>query len=438
MAAVTVSSRRFACDRCRDQKLRCLKEKSDPSRCDRCVKANTECLTTPMPTVRTQSANHSRSAGRKRKYSTAQRALTPTYTDNTGSPMNNLVLEDLGDWPQVWEHDMEVGDSFDEIFMSSPDRQPVNLCTTTITTAATAPQIPALPKPTSAFDVTPGAQESLNQQNSGKCSNATVSFSLDGVLGGPVSHNSSSRGHPLESCVHRLSSTNLSLISQLGRIDHGPPKVTLDILISKSDESDPVSTSPVEDLLRSTRGLIEILEELSSLEQTSNCNSSELSLDPSLTDLNDDRIIDTSTLLLVLSCYVQVLRLYVVLFAHIHQFVLGVAESDDPTLCPLPNMEFGNFAVESGNLQATLFIQIAERLFKKLECLLGLPAELTISMRDADRVGLLCIDEDFQEIIKRVLFKEVVGKPEKGKGGVASLRKHMQGAVQLLHESIVL
>lgn len=93
------------------------------------------------------------------------------------------------------------------------------------------------------------------------------------------------------------------------------------------------------------------------------------------------------------------------------------------------------FFAESGNLQATLFIQIATSLFEKLECLLGLPPELRITIRAVDRGGL-CVEDDFQEVIKSVLSKDEMGRPENGKGGVASLRKNMKKSMQLLRESI--
>ncbi|KAI9641170.1 hypothetical protein NHQ30_010600 [Ciborinia camelliae] len=47
-----VSSRRSACDRCRGQKLRCLREQADQQSCDRCVRADAECRTSPVFRVR--------------------------------------------------------------------------------------------------------------------------------------------------------------------------------------------------------------------------------------------------------------------------------------------------------------------------------------------------------------------------------------------------
>lgn len=64
------SNRRSACDRCRGHKLRCLREGNDPQRCDRCVRANAKCLTTPSlrmgrpPRITT---SHDDAGGRKRR-----------------------------------------------------------------------------------------------------------------------------------------------------------------------------------------------------------------------------------------------------------------------------------------------------------------------------------------------------------------------------------
>jgi hypothetical protein len=43
-----VSSRRSACDRCRGQKLRCVRESPNQQSCDRCIRADAACLTSPV------------------------------------------------------------------------------------------------------------------------------------------------------------------------------------------------------------------------------------------------------------------------------------------------------------------------------------------------------------------------------------------------------
>ncbi|KAI1132428.1 hypothetical protein F5Y10DRAFT_208032 [Nemania abortiva] len=447
MAAV-VSSRRFACDRCRDQKLKCLRERLDPDRCDRCLRANSECVTTPTSIARSSPANPP-STNRKRKHP-GQRPTPSTTHASMDSLTDVATLRSTtgsAEWPQAWDgliHNMDCGDGFDDMMMPSLDPE---LFTASAATSAYA-LLP--PQSTSPFDLTPGEDEGGTREDPGqtdarKRNSEPVGLSLGGVLRSGTAQSSSSENYSPGSCIHRLSGTNLSLIAQLSRIDQGPPGVTLDMLISRLDESDPSSTSPVEDMLSSTREFIQVLEVVSggpasssgpsSPGRVSNSNSSESPTNLSSKTLDGNRSVDITTLLLVLSCYVQVLRLYVILFSHLHQFLQEIAESDDPTLCPLPDMGFGNFMVESGNLQATLFIQIIMSLFERLESLIGLPSELRITMRVVDRGGLF-VDKDFQSVVKTVLSKDEVGRPENGKGGVASLRKHMKDAVRLLRESI--
>ncbi|KAK8070711.1 hypothetical protein PG997_010914 [Apiospora hydei] len=64
-----VSSRRSACDRCRGQKLRCLRKGGDPQgRCDRCAKADTSCTTSPIYRMRNYSVeDDGSSVSRKRR-----------------------------------------------------------------------------------------------------------------------------------------------------------------------------------------------------------------------------------------------------------------------------------------------------------------------------------------------------------------------------------
>ncbi|KAH9890270.1 hypothetical protein F4778DRAFT_785428 [Xylariomycetidae sp. FL2044] len=79
------SSRRSACDRCRGQKLRCLREKKDPAgRCDRCAKADViVCATTPVYHMRHYTSRELQSA---RGLETA--SILPTATATVSSSTN--------------------------------------------------------------------------------------------------------------------------------------------------------------------------------------------------------------------------------------------------------------------------------------------------------------------------------------------------------------
>ncbi|KAI0971230.1 hypothetical protein F4678DRAFT_97883 [Xylaria arbuscula] len=74
-------------------------------------------------------------------------------------------------------------------------------------------------------------------------------------------------------------------------------------------------------------------------------------------------------------------------------------------------------------------------LFEKLECLLGLPPHLRVTTRTGD-LGAICIRDNFQDVIRSVVSRDEACKPENGKGGVPSLRKHMKLAMQLLRANI--
>jgi hypothetical protein len=100
--------------------------------------------------------------------------------------------------------------------------------------------------------------------------------------------------------------------------------------------------------------------------------------------------------------------------------------------------------LESGNLQATLFVQIAISLFERTEKLLGLPRELRVTTHGRDHYGLLS-DEHFVAILKVVMHKTGVGSgqpvhpgrlPKKGLEGIMALRSSMKKAKHLLRDKI--
>ncbi|KAK2598638.1 hypothetical protein N8I77_012033 [Diaporthe amygdali] len=77
-----LSSRRSACDRCRGQKLGCLREGNDPSgRCDRCAKADAKCITTPIYHMRHYTIRDHDTGGRS-----TTRMSTTTNTGSAAMP----------------------------------------------------------------------------------------------------------------------------------------------------------------------------------------------------------------------------------------------------------------------------------------------------------------------------------------------------------------
>ncbi|KAK8070710.1 C6 zinc finger domain protein [Apiospora hydei] len=82
---------------------------------------------------------------------------------------------------------------------------------------------------------------------------------------------------------------------------------------------------------------------------------------------------DSATVLLIITCYVHVLRLHVALFWHIQQDLQRASDANKTHgVC-----QFGNIPLQSGNLQITMVIQLVTNAFERMEGILGLPSELS-------------------------------------------------------------
>ncbi|KAI0379119.1 hypothetical protein F5Y04DRAFT_290583 [Hypomontagnella monticulosa] len=497
MSSAPLSSRRFACDRCRGQKLRCLRQQGDQVRCDRCLKADAQCLTTPTLIIRSPSSDGLHSIARKRQrrdntriihQSTGPYArdvgnggdILPPNSASTSSALGSNSVPVIAEVPQVWDSatfNPELINDLDGMLST------VDYGSTADTDTQKRPSFESI-EVTSSNNLSPihhldfpnnysGLGDTPGQHSTDRIDKEPIEIVLSDFIRNQNPDPPPSVADSAESCTHQLSSINLKLLTQLNRITQGPPLVKIDMLVTKSDESDPSSSTPIDDILNGTREFVDGLELLSrslrpSAAPSSSSNSpygseaaiespdrgrsgssdqdfSSTSASSSLpsTDSSSGRktcngrssVLDVATQLLILSCYVHVLRLYVVLFAYIHRFLREIADSDDPTLCPIPDLGFGNFPLQSGNLQATMFIQIATSLFEKIESLLGLPQELRVTVRNGKPDGLLS-EGEFTEVVKITLAKDEVGTPQQGKGGVKSLRRNMMESMQLLRESI--
>lgn len=200
---------------------------------------------------------------------------------------------------------------------------------------------------------------------------------------------SGSRGdrEPEEMPMQQLSKINSHLIALLDRVDKGSPEVTLDTLITPIDESK--SSDPIVDgVLNRTREFLDLLKELSGpsqppspgdafassssrtraskpnpREQHSSYSSSPSDIDDSIAPSPTDSLVsstsspppgsetrsnlklDTASLLSILTTYIYVLRLHVVLFTHVYDYLKEISNSDEPYLCPIPGLSFRSFPI---------------------------------------------------------------------------------------------
>jgi hypothetical protein len=55
---------------------------------------------------------------------------------------------------------------------------------------------------------------------------------------------------------------------------------------------------------------------------------------------DSDISLEITTQLLILTCYLHILQLFMALFCYIQEYLQEVAKSDDPALCPIPGLSF--------------------------------------------------------------------------------------------------
>lgn len=563
------SARRFACDRCRGQKLRCLRE-GQGERCDRCVRANADCVTSPPfrmgrppghngdASSKTDSNGPACSRIRAKKHqdrcqrkepphaSLESRSLSvaPNRDPNDNVQFFNAMGNSFGlestTWPtsiQDWEsqqtyttHSENVQPALLPQVNFGPNHEELDL------NYAGDMNMDDLMSFENLGTFSPGLNEQCSRggdhgrsdeenniatgQNrshelavpEGQLTSAPDQRTHAGESSCKVSGSESlSKGTTAEnedSYINRLSNLSLKLATKLGSINGGPPSITLDTLLSPTANVDgfPPMSTPVDQILGGTREFVEILaslkpstantpsssssrsgsmrsEQATSMKRTNenrgsdNSRNGRYSPDESIatspssilstTDknagVNKEPHLDITVLLQALTCYVHLVRLYVVLFSHIETFLNEIASSDDPFICPLPQMTFSQlplrecdyntsspdprkhlvegilltlfFHPESGNLQAMILIQIVTHFFDKIEKQLGLTQENRLSGRGGHYAGLLS-DEDYARMVKVVTRKEEIGEPDTGRGGIKCLRKLIKRAKQLLKESI--
>ena len=133
---------------------------------------------------------------------------------------------------------------------------------------------------------------------------------------------------------------------------------------------------------------------------------------------------DTPVILLVITCYVQLIRIYSMIFSHVHSSLLATVSGHTPSLLNLPDFQISGFPLRSGILQVKILIEVVVHFLNHIEKGLGLPMEYRVSSRDGRSTGMLS-DLDLTE-----LFKMVIKQEERGE--VKSLREHIKCMKHLL------
>jgi hypothetical protein len=398
-----VSSRRSACDRCRGQKLRCLREREEDeldTRCERCKKADAQCISTPIYHMRNAFA-HGRqpddlepSKKRRRRdkspnshfsvVKSSQQEPTFTLSTTTSNTMYN--------------HDHILNDNFNPSLnpndFTSRDRNwtkdtvsaPLNYSEAShVTLEHTSVGYGLLPQPLISSPQ-PYIASQLVETEDWPCLDFGLVDSESQINSCEASTDGNNSSH---SSIEELSKMNVNLVKQLKRMEL--PHVNIKTLVVPDcSESSGSMATPLEDILNSTRMYLDTLSvvagaprspqssvsDAAKLAQrysgylgTSSSNvgaphdilsdTSSPSAAPSDTGAERNPL-DKSVLLLILICYVHILRLHVGLFRHIAQYLQFVSESAERTVIPLPSLcGFSNFPLSMFSSPPVGFIALA-------------------------------------------------------------------------------
>jgi hypothetical protein len=181
--------------------------------------------------------------------------------------------------------------------------------------------------------------------------------------------------HIEQTPMQRLAKLDYELITILKRIDQGPPKVSMETLIHAVHNSE--SQSTVDDILSRTTDFIDLLKILANPRLTPSSVSPESAShgerhgpqnprrNSCSTEFSDyDSIADSPThesgstnrsqyssasppahheldmpsLLLVLTVYIHLLRLHLIVLAHVYESLKELSKSENPHLRPVPGL----------------------------------------------------------------------------------------------------
>ncbi|KAF7865954.1 hypothetical protein EAF04_006118 [Stromatinia cepivora] len=454
-----VSSRRSACDRCRSQKLRCLREQSESGNCDRCTRVQARCITSPIYRMCFQAPAKDTGVQKRRRYDSyalpIRRSSKVNITASMVSPSDELEPAlSWNDWSCLDLSGPAIDNttSTTENVIWDPAQAAFDDLTSTedaVTTSLTYPANSSSPLDFS----TPFAVLSPLSLSSSSTLYTIASDPLHlpenntGHYRSSIDSSSTASKHRHTAVVNtkRLCGISSDLITQSALLSHDDITMSLSMLMFPPLDG---STNPANEIMKSIREFLRAIND--DADQTLQpARESSPGMVTSLAEHNlfatsaetfsintlPDAGFDAAALLLILTCYIHLLHAYVVLFEKICSFLQQVVVENGSHLQAVPGVFLGHLEVESGNLQATLSIQMALNIFEKVERRLSLPPAFRIDPQAKNSGGLLS-QNDFGGILEIIVAKEEEQLEYGIVNGMTNLRRCVHRARELLKDDV--
>ncbi|KAL2822258.1 hypothetical protein BDW59DRAFT_149623 [Aspergillus cavernicola] len=144
---------------------------------------------------------------------------------------------------------------------------------------------------------------------------------------------------------------------------------------------------------------------------------------------------DISAALVILTCYIQIIRIYNILFSRVYEALSEMSHQSISSLQAVPGLQLGGFPVQYGNLQIKILVQVIMHLLAHIERLLGTPAEFRLDPARGSNDGLLSSSE--LTALLRMVMSQKDGKESDGTGVgyISSLRENMKKTQQMLEQN---
>ncbi|KAK4164412.1 hypothetical protein QBC43DRAFT_50272 [Cladorrhinum sp. PSN259] len=429
--------KRYACDRCRDQKLRCLRDEHNgpDEACARCQRAGALCVT-----------SDARPLGRPRS------TVSNTNTNNSADPLH----------PRKRARGSVTSLAPSSKFAETPTSTP----TSTATTAAAPPMMSwltttAMPDSASLsplalgdasfenlFGLTSpgGDMAGYHMYDAGQM---LMGSPCDDVIGDQLELErdslSESPAVSVTDTLLALSSLSESVTRQLSKIDSYPWQSPQMMQSACSAKSNSTVDNPVAEALHSTASFMTILKRLSPAPTPRSpgawsASDSGVSAMGSSTNngsaASPPSPLNTATYLLLLSTYLQVMQLFNIMFCRLAEYLSDATEESLNGFRTQSEFRVAGLPAMPNRLYIKVVVQVIDHHVEGIERSMGLAAEYRVSGRASPAMGIF----SGQDVIG--LLQTVMGARNGGDGGqenkntgrslVVSLRDNMAKVQELL------
>ncbi|OKL60774.1 hypothetical protein UA08_04448 [Talaromyces atroroseus] len=486
-------SKRFACDRCRDQKLRCPREENSSDPCARCLRAGAVCVTgctrligRPPRAASTSNTNANSASpsaviastvsARRRRERESRSAQTNSRSallsdrrgDRNTLPPGSTTIQ------KPFQHSDGLDDVFGLPLVEDDPSQPNWLKTTSSNglVQGNLPQTTALEGVPSLFTLgahapSVAALQSSNTQDSLDMihdQHTTAQFLSQDLEQQPDFADSQLPELP-DGCdaVLWLANLNGSISSQLAQVHTRPctgPSDSQTAIFGDLYGPSPDDPNPLGELLRCTSQFSNILRAMNSMLPPFSSPSSASLQSPSLQPLellgdaltngrpsstmgglqphwtsssSSSRTLpsNTPTILMIITTHLQLVRLYDAVVARMYASLLEMREGEVASFQALPGLQLGGFPLSHGNLHIKIILQVLEHQLDLIERVMGLPAEYRLSTQQESPEGI------FRNSELLVLLRAVMGQNATSCHGmglyyIVSLKENLQKVKQLL------